>query len=121
MPESAAVVSIHPYFKVKPGKLEAFKAVLPAIVRAVSNETKCAYFDFTLSGDTVYCREAYYGADGVLEHVANVSPLLPSLFALADLQRIEVHGPAEELEKLKTSPLANLKPVWFTQIAGLNR
>ncbi|MBM3859277.1 MAG: hypothetical protein FJ395_06465 [Verrucomicrobia bacterium] len=115
------VISIHPYFKVKPGKLDAFKAALPAIVKAVSTEKKCAYFDFTINDDTVYCREAYFGADGVNEHVANVGPLLPTLFAVADLARIEVHGPAAELEKLKTGPLAGLKPVWFTHIDGVKR
>jgi len=115
------VISIHPYFKVKPGKLDAFKAALPAIVKAVATEKKCAYFDFSVSGNIVYCREAYFGADGVSEHVANVGPLLPTLFALAELMRIEVHGPAAELEKLKTGALASLKPAWFTHIDGVKR
>jgi len=30
----------------------------------------------------------------------------------ADLTRVEVHGPATELEKLK-KPLAHLNPAWF--------
>ena len=35
------------------------------------------------------------------------------MLKLADLVRIEVHGPENELEKLK-SPLAHLNPAWFT-------
>ena len=35
------------------------------------------------------------------------------MLKVADLIRIEVHGPAEELEKLK-GPLAHLNPAWFT-------
>ena len=31
---------------------------------------------------------------------------------IADLARVEVHGPAAELEKLK-EPLAHLTPAWF--------
>ena len=31
---------------------------------------------------------------------------------VADLTRVEVHGPAQELEKLKR-PLADLNPEWF--------
>jgi hypothetical protein len=31
---------------------------------------------------------------------------------MADLVRVEVHGPAAELDKLK-EPLAHLKPDWF--------
>jgi len=36
---------------------------------------------------------------------------------LADLARVEVHGPAAELDKLK-EPLAQLAPVWFTCLFG---
>ena len=31
---------------------------------------------------------------------------------MSDLTRLEVHGPAAELEKLK-NPLAHLNPAWF--------
>ena len=37
---------------------------------------------------------------------------LAQALAMADLIRIEVHGPAAELAKLK-EPLAHLKPAWF--------
>src|SRR5438874_9105690 len=42
----------------------------------------------------------------------NVGALLAEAMKMADLTRIEVHGPAAELEKLK-KPLAHLNPVWF--------
>jgi hypothetical protein len=35
------------------------------------------------------------------------------MLKIADLTRVEVHGLAEELEKLK-GPLAHLNPAWFT-------
>ena len=38
--------------------------------------------------------------------------MLEQALAMADLIRIEVHGPAAELAKLK-EPLAHLKPAWF--------
>jgi hypothetical protein len=34
--------------------------------------------------------------------------------------RVEVHGPAAELEKLK-GPLADLKPAWFVYECGIGR
>jgi hypothetical protein len=43
----------------------------------------------------------------------NVGALLAEMLIQADLTRVEVHGPAEELEKLK-GPLAHLNPAWFT-------
>jgi hypothetical protein len=35
---------------------------------------------------------------------------------MAELVRIEVHGPAAELDKLKV-PLAELNPTWFVSAA----
>jgi hypothetical protein len=41
-----------------------------------------------------------------------VGAMLAQALAMADLIRIEVHGPAAELAKLKEQ-LAHLKPAWF--------
>ena len=49
---------------------------------------------------------------GVLAHLDNVGALLAELLTMGDLTRIEVHGPATELEKLKKT-LAHLNPAWF--------
>ena len=114
------VVSIHPYFKVHPGKLDEFKASLPAFIERTATEAKNLYYDFTINGDEVFCREAYIGAEGLLEHLANVGALLDPLMKLAELARVEVHGPAAELEKLK-EPLGQLNPVWFTYLFGVKR
>lgn len=114
------VVSIHPYFKVHPGKMDDFKAALPAFIERTATEKNNLYYDFTIHGDEVFCREAYIGADGLLEHLGNVGALLEPLMKLADLTRVEVHGPAAELDKLK-GPLEQLKPVWFTYMFGVKR
>ena len=50
-------VSLHPYFKVHPGKLDAFKAGLPAFVEKTKTERKNLFYDFTISDDDVLCRE----------------------------------------------------------------
>ena len=114
------VVSIHPYFKIHAGKMDAVKAALPAFVAKTATEEKMLYYDFTLNGDDLFCREGYAGADGVLAHLDNVGALLGDLLKIADLKRLEVHGSAAELEKLKT-PLANMKPAWFVLQCGVTR
>jgi hypothetical protein len=43
----------------------------------------------------------------------NVSEMLAAAMKMAELVRLEVHGPAMQLEKLK-EPLAHLNPAWFT-------
>jgi hypothetical protein len=50
--------------------------------------------------------------NGLLAHLENVGTLLGEMLKIADLTRVEVHGLAEELEKLK-GPLAHLNPAWF--------
>lgn len=105
-------VSLHPYFKVHPGKVEEMKAALPAFIEKTTTEEKNLFYGFTINGDEVFCREAYLDADGLLTHLNSVGAMLAEALKMADLTRIEVHGPAAELEKLK-GPLAHLNPVWF--------
>ena len=52
-------------------------------------------------------------ADGVVAHLDNVGALLAEMLKIADLIRMELHGPADELDKLR-EPLAHLNPAWFT-------
>lgn len=105
-------VSLHPYFRAHPGKLDVIKAMLPRFVEKIGGEKACLFYEFTLNGNELFCREAYENAEGLLAHVENVGPLLTEVMKIADLTRIEVHGPPAELEKLKT-PLAHLNPKWF--------
>jgi len=120
MIDPSKVVSIHPYFKVKPGKLDEAKAMLEQFVSKTGAEDANLYYDFTFAGDVMFCREAYVGADGLLKHLENVGATLGELLKIVDLVRVEVHGVAEELEKLK-GPLANLKPEWFVFECGVSR
>jgi hypothetical protein len=113
-------VSIHPYFKVNAGQLDAFKKLRPEFVKITATEPKCLYYDFTINGDEVFCREAYDGAEGLLAHLENVGALLGEVLKLATVTRLEVHGPAAELEKLK-GPLADFKPTWFVYECGIGR
>ena len=114
------IVSIHPYFKVHPGKLADFKAAMPAFVEQAQGESRNLYYEFTINGDEIFCREGYDGAEGVLTHLDNVGGLLAEALKIADLIRLEFHGPAEELEKLK-GPLAHLNPAWFARECGVVR
>ena len=114
------VLSIHPYFRVKPGKLAEVKALLEQFVAKTSTEPGNLYYDFTLNGDVVFCREAYEGAEGLLRHLENVGPLLEEMLKIADVIRAEVHGSPADLAKLK-GPLAGLKPEWFEFQCGVVR
>lgn len=113
-------VSLHPYFKAHPGKLGAIKAAFPRFVEKTATEKENLFYGFTLNGDEILCREAYESAEGVLAHLENVDALLAEMLEIADLTRVELHGPGKELEKLK-GPLAHLNPAWFTLEASMSR
>ena len=113
-------VSLHPYFRAHPGKLEAAKSAFPQFVEKTATEKDNLFYGFTVNGDEILCREAYSSAEGLLAHLKNVAQPLSQMLKVADLIRIEVHGPADELEKLK-APMAHLNPVWFTLEASLEK
>lgn len=112
------VVTIHPYFKAKPGMLPQIKALLPAFAAQTANEKDNLFYDFTINGDEISCREGYRGAEAALAHLDNVATQLTEMSKLADLDRLEIHGPAAELEKMR-SPLESLAPAWFVRECGV--
>src|ERR1041384_7210529 len=109
-------ISLHPYFKIHPGKTEEFTAGFAAVVEKTKPEAKNLFYGFSVNGDEVFCREGYADAEGLLAHLDNIGALLAEALKIADLVRLEVHGPAAELEKLR-APLAHLKPQWFVVVA----
>lgn len=68
----------------------------------------------------MHCREGYQDAGGVLAHLENVGALFKEALKIADLTRLEVHGPERELKKLR-GPLAELKPQFFALRDGFRR
>jgi hypothetical protein len=118
--EKVASVSLHPYFKVRPGQAAAVRALLDTFVAKTQSESECLYYEFTQDADTVFCREAYRSAKGVLHHLENVGPELGRMLELSDLIRLEIHGPESELESLR-QPLSHLPVQWFSWLCGVER
>lgn len=114
------VVSLHPYFKVHAGQLDAFRQLIERFIERTTSEDACLYYDFTVNDDIVHCREAYIGGEGALTHLANVDDLLKEGLTLSDLARLEIHGSETELAKMR-EPLAELPVEWFVFEKGLVR
>lgn len=112
--------SIVPYFKVREGQMDAFKALAERFVEKTQSEPKCLYYGFTFNGDQAHCREGYQDAEGLLAHVGNVGALLQEAMKIADVARLEIHGPESELSKLR-EPLADLNPEFFSLEYGFRR
>jgi quinol monooxygenase YgiN len=112
--------TVVPYFKAHPGKLDAFKGLCERFVEKSSGEPKCLYYGFSFDGDQIHCREGYIDAEGVLAHLDNVGTLLAEALTIADLTRLEIHGPEPELAKLR-GPLEQFKPQFFVLEYGFRR
>ena len=118
MPTNDRAVSIHPYFTVSDGKMDEFKVLCEQLVTKAAAEPKCLYYGFSFNGELAYCREGYEGAEGLLEHLANVNSLLQALLKISKITRLEVHGVEEELAKLR-EPLSAYNPTYFTLQYGV--
>jgi hypothetical protein len=112
--------TIVPYFKIHDGQVEAFHALCERFVEQTREEAKCLYYGFSFDGDEVHCREGYRDAEGLLAHLDNVGGLIGEALQIADLSRLEVHGPEAELAKLVV-PMAELNAQFFTLEYGFRR
>lgn len=121
MPGTDTVCTLVPYFEVNEGGLDAFKACIPAFLERTAREAGCVHYAFSFDGLTAHCREGYDDAAAVLAHLENVGPVLAEALRSAKLVRLEVHGPAAEIDRLR-EPLAKLGPRFFVlEPGGLRR
>ena len=112
--------TIHPYFKVADGQMEKFRELAGRCVAKTQGEPKCLYYGFSFEGNIAFCREGYVDAVGLLHHLDNVGPILQEMFPIAELFRVEIHGPETELARLR-APLSHLNPQFYTLGNGFRR
>lgn len=112
--------TIVPYFQIQDGRIDAFKELCEKFVEKTSSESDCLYYGFGFDGGLAHCREGYKNAKGLLAHLENVDALLGEALKISDIARLEVHGPEQELEKLR-EPLAGLNPQFFVLEYGFRR
>ena len=112
-------VSIHPYFAIQEGEIENVRSYLSKFVELTKPEPGCVYYGFTLCGDKLHCREGYASADAVLAHLGNVGGLLKEMLdsGKATLTDLQIHGPDQELAKLR-EPLADFNPSYWVLESG---
>lgn len=112
--------TIVPYFTVHADKLDDFKKLCAQLVEKSKQEPGCLFYGFTFKADMAHCREGYADAGAVLAHLDNIGPFLKEALKMADITRLEVHGPEAQLAKLR-EPMAGLNPQFFTLEYGFRR
>ena len=115
-------VSLSPYFTLKDGITEEeLKTLCQRLVVLTSAEPGCLYYGFTFCFEedckVFHCREAYKDGESAVAHVKHVKQLLDELLQLGNLEKFEVHGPREELDRVKED-FAALNPTYFVLESG---
>ena len=88
------------------------------LIQKAATETGCVYYGMSQAGDKLFVREAYVDGDAMNAHLENVGPCIEKILAgPASLDEISIHGPAEELEKVKPGTEA-LGATYFIQGSG---
>lgn len=99
---------------------DRFAEVITTFIQTTATEEGCLYYNFTRNGDEAFCREAYTDGDTALFHLQNVDHVIKQALEVADLVRLEIHGPEAELAKMR-EPLSGLNPAWFVLQDALDR
>ena len=99
------MVSIHPHFTIKDGKMDQCIALLEEIlVLTKANEPDCLFFNITTCGSAkAYVREAYKDGAAALFHLKNMGHMIPKLFEVSDINEFY----AEYVPSLSLLALAN--------------
>ena len=113
-------VSINPYFNISDENMAAAKELINTFCELVKTEEGCLYYNFCYNGNVMTCREAYKDAAAVLAHLENCGEALGEFVKIAELFRIEILGPADELAKLK-EPCGGMNPDWFELDCGIGK
>ncbi len=118
--EPDACCTLAPCFEIQEGQLPAVKTLVRQLVERARSESGCLHYAFSFDGHTAHCREGYVNAEAVLAHLKNVGELVGQLLEKSRLVRLEVHAPAEEVEKLR-APMAALGAQFFVLEPGIRR
>jgi len=117
-PLEDGTVTLAPYFKLKDAA--KFKELWKADYENFGHKEDCVHYAFTFTDDgRAHCREAYKSGEAVIQHITDVGGVFNGEVGgcihpdVAELERLEVHGPAAELEKIKNSEFKGLPFQYF--------
>jgi len=113
-------VEIQPTFTVL-DKAKA-KPIMADFVKKTKSEGGCVYYGWTVSGDKLFCREAYVDGAAVNAHLKNVGSCISAILAdgVCKLDSIRIHGPAKELEVCKPGT-KDLGTAYYEVDSGFSR
>ena len=113
MSTSSTLVTVVTHLQVHDGKLDDFRAGCRTLIERTSSEKKCVFMQVAFDGRKCVSHEGYADAAGVMEHLENVRATMEENMAMADLNGVELYGPADELDRLR-EPLGAFSPDFYS-------
>ena len=118
------VLELSAHMTVRPGQLDGFRKQAAECIRLTrEKDTATLRYDWFLSSDGTQCevREAYTGAQALIEHRANVAPALQTLFEqYADNHTMTIYQqPSRQLLDLAEAHHMTGHITWFSFLEGL--
>jgi len=92
-------VSTITYYEVR--DMDSFANLTVEIAEAKKLEPTVLSCSFSFNGNQVMCKESYDTADSAKAHLDSSAPLAKRAAESADILKVEVMGPEEQLEKLR--------------------
>jgi len=115
-------VAFMPYFAIKDA--ESFFDVCNRCIEQVKSEALCLGYGFSVSAgphqNMAFCRQAFLNAEGVIAHLLNIEVLFKEgLCKYGELVSLQIHGPKDELDKLREDPMIQeLGPEFYELMPG---
>lgn len=116
-----AIVTLIGTFNIRPGNASQFRANCEKMVALHDKEPGHLGSAYSFDGDSsAVSREDYDSADAVRRHMEIGERIYENTRELVDITGVEVHGPADELDKLREL-FADLSPRYFVTEYGFRK
>jgi len=105
---------------IKPGQLEAFKALMADMIASTKNEVGALAYEWHLNADETECTiyERYTDSAAVAEHFGNFGTFAPGFGAAVDPQQMTVFGDPDDAAR---GFLDGLAPQYLKLSAGFSK
>jgi quinol monooxygenase YgiN len=117
-------IHIRAEFVIKEGKIDEFMKLIQDMSGMVAaNEPDTLDYEFYLNSDETKCivHETYADSEATLAHESNIASqtILPKVFSVASISRLDVYGnPSAELRR-KT--MTSINPQFYNLFTGFSR
>merc|ERR1712118_440338 len=115
-------VAFTPFFTIKDAG--NFFEICNRCIEQVKSESHCLGYGFSVCAgpyqNMAFCREAFLNAEGVIAHLHNIEVLFKEgLCKYGELVSLQIHGPKEELDKLREEPMIQeMAPEFYELMPG---